>query len=468
MLISASTALVSISVAAVSSPIMAPPADLRPGRRPSRRIIAPAVVLGSLVLAAGIGLSGAAVATAPTAPPGSPALAASTPSPPGSLVASPSPAPSAPAETVPTRAATHAIEVRARLQIALDAARKRLGIPGVSVTVIFPDGTSWLGSSGLADVQGRISVDSGTAFAVGSISKTYTAALILALVGEGRIALDMPARSYLPESGLDWRITVRELLNHTSGLDDFFIHASTDRALLAETSATWTPARSLGYVGKRYFVPGHGWHYSNTNYLYLGLIAERVAGKPLAQQLRERFLGPQDLDDTWYQAAEKPRSQTAHGYRFANPKRAAKPIDLSDGTPVVPFTSVVTAAAGAGSIAATSSDVARWARALYTGQVLGPAMTDEMFNAIAGTAAYAPRVGYGFGVQAFPIVGHATLGHSGRLLGFRAAVRYLPADSLTIAVLTNQSRADPGLIVVDLLGIVFAPPPSCSRCSQPS
>lgn len=452
---------------------MAPSADLRPGRGPSRRIIAIAVVLGSVVLAAGIGLSGAAVATAPTSPPGSPALAAPTQGPPGSPAASTSPAPSAPAETppaetAPTRAAVHAIEVRLRLQVALDAARKRLGIPGVSVTVIFPDGTSWLGSSGLADVQGKVSVDSGTAFAVGSISKTYTAALILALVGEGRIALDMPARSYLPESGLDRRITVRRLLNHTSGLDDFFIHASIDRALLAETSATWTPARSLGYVGKRYFVPGRGWHYSNTNYLYLGLIAERVAGKPLAQQLRERFFGPQDLRDTWYQAAEKPRSQTAHGYRFANEKRAAKPIDLSDGTRVVPFTSVVTASAGAGSIAATSSDVARWARALYTGQVLGQAMTDEMFNAIAGTAAYAPRVGYGFGVQAFPIVGHATLGHSGRLLGFRAAVRYLPADSLTIAVLTNQSRTDPGLIVGDLLGIVFTPPPSCSRCSQPS
>jgi D-alanyl-D-alanine carboxypeptidase len=334
--------------------------------------------------------------------------------------------------------------------------------------VIFPDGTTWLGSSGLSDVKDKISVDSGTAFAVGSISKTYTAALILALVGDGRIDLDAPARSYLPKSALDRRITIRELLNHTSGLDDFFIHASIDRALLAETSATWTAARSLGYVGTRYFVPGRGWHYSNTNYLYLGLIAERVAGKPLAEQLRERFFTPLSLADTWFQAAENPRGQTAHGYRFANPKRTAKPIDLSDGTPVVPFTSVVTASGGAGSIAATSSDVARWARALYTGEALGPAMTDEMFNAIAGTAAYAPRVGYGFGVQAFPIVGHATLGHSGRLLGFRAAVRYLPADSVTIAVLTNQSRADPGLIVGELLGIVFAPPSSCARCSQPT
>ena len=130
----------------------------------------------------------------------------------------------------------------------------------------------------------------------------------------------------------------------------------------------------------------------------------------------------------------------------------------------MPFTSVVTASGGAGSVAATSTDAARWARLLYTGEVLGPDMTALMLDGVAGTASYAPRVPYGLGVQAFPIDGRPSVGHSGRLLGFRASVRHLPGEGTTIAVLTNQSRADPGAIVADLLSVVFAPEPPCFRC----
>ena len=104
---------------------------------------------------------------------------------------------------------------------------------------------------------------------------------------------------------------------------------------------------------------------------------------PLGKALHERFFGPLGLDATWYQASEKPRARTAHGYRFAGTSRTAPAIDLSDGTGIVPFTSVVTAAAGAGSIATTSEDAATWARLLYSGQVLGPEMTAEMLRGVA-------------------------------------------------------------------------------------
>ena len=198
----------------------------------------------------------------------------------------------------------------------------------------------------------------------------------------------------------------------------------------------------------------------------VGLIAERVTGSTLGVALHDRFFGPLGLDGTWYQAAEKPRAPTAHGYRFATPSRKAPPIDLSDGSPIVPFTSVITASRGAGSVAATSADAARWARLLYTGEVLGPKTTALMLAGVAGTAGYAPRVPYGLGVQAVPIDGRRTVGHSGRLLGFRAAVRHLPADATTVAVLTNQSREDPGLIVRALLSVVFEPEPPCLRCQS--
>ncbi|MGH2473923.1 MAG: serine hydrolase domain-containing protein, partial [Candidatus Limnocylindrales bacterium] len=213
----------------------------------------------------------------------------------------------------------------------------------------------------------------------------------------------------------------------------------------------------LAYVGKPYFEPGKGWHYSNTNYFILGLIAEAVGRAPLADQLRDRFLEPLGLQDTWYQPTDAAPSDLAHGYRFATAAKNAPPIDLTDGTTIVPFTSVVTAAGGAGGVASSASDLAVWARALYGGDVLAPTSRMAMLDP-SDSARYKPSVPYGLGVQVVDIDGQRTYGHSGRLLGFRSAVRYLPAQDLAVAVLTNQSRTDPGVIVRALLKIVLARP----------
>lgn len=353
---------------------------------------------------------------------------------------------------------------RTLLDRELDLVRARLGIPGVSVTIRFRDGTEWTGTSGLADVGGGVEVTPESAFALASVSKTYTAALVLALAADGRVDLDAPAVTYLEGATFDKRITVRQLLDHTSGLDDYFLHPPIDRALLADRAAFWSVARTLRYVGRPYFAPGTGWHYSNTNYLYLGLLAERVTGQTISVALRERFFTPLGLEATWYQGVEEARAPIAVGYRFASTRLTEGPISLADGTGVAPFTSVVSAAAGAGSIAATSPDVARWAELLYRGDVLGAEMTDEMLGGVAVTAGYKPRVPYGLGVQAFDIAGRPSYGHSGRLLGFRSVVRHVPSEGLTIAVLTNQSRADPAQIVSAMLDIVFRPDGPCRVC----
>ncbi len=454
--------------------------DPRPGRRSARRVAAASVVaVGLLVVAVGLSTVALSGLRQPSTGPDAAAIASppadASPRPAASPGASALPSgsmppvlePSPPAGS-PTEQARRAAALRARLQVALDEIRLRLGIPGASVTIVFRDGSVWTGTSGRADVAGAVDVTPDTAFAIASVSKTYTAALVLALVEDGLLELDAPARSYVPEAAIDPGITIRQLLDHTSGLDDYFLHPPIDRALQAEPDAFWSVRRTLKYVGKAYFPPGRGWHYSNTNYLYLGLIAERVGGAPLATQLRSRFFVPLDLGMTWYQAVEDPSGPLAHGYRFANASRGAPPIDLSTKVPVAPFTSVVTAAGGAGSIAATSSDVARWARLLYTGRVLGAEMTAAMLDGVAGTATYRPRVPYGLGVQAFPIDGRLAVGHSGRLLGFRSAVRHLPGEGVTIAVLTNQSRADPAAIVGAMLELVFEPEPPCFRCPRAS
>lgn len=357
----------------------------------------------------------------------------------------------------PRATATMRIALRDRL----DEIRTKYAMPGISVTVIFPDGSTWTGASGQADIAADVPVTADTAFALASVTKTFTAALILSMVEDGDIDLDTNVLTYVPGLRVDPKVTVRQLLDHTSGLRDYFFHPAIDRILVDHPDRVWTETEAFKYVGKPYFKPGRGWHYSNTNYLVLGMIAERVGGASLADLYRERLLDPLGLDGTFYQPTETARGPVAHGYRFATAAKDAKPIDLTAEGPVVPFTSVVSAARGAGALAATSRDVARWARALYRGGVLEEATIQEMVDDVSQTERYAPSVPYGLGVQLTDINGEPALGHSGRLLGFRSAVRYLPESGMTIAVLTNQSRTDPGIVVRALLKVALKPAREC-------
>jgi len=380
-------------------------------------------------------------------------------SPPASTPPGTSPPPSGTPQTRATLAGP-------ALQAELERVRRRLGIPGMSVTIVFEDGSAWTGVGGLADVAARTPVAADTAFAIASVSKTFTSALILQLVDEGRIRLGDSAASRLPALPLklDRRITVAMLLDHTSGLADYFLNPKIDGPLQRRPSVAWTAADALAYVRKPLSPPGKAWHYSNTNYLLLGLIAEQVTGKPYAELIRSRLLDPTGLGATWVQVGDAPRTTIAHGYRLPGTKITVKPVDLADGSGVAPFRSVVSAAGAAGSIAATSGDLAAWGRALYTGRVLGPHGTALLLSGFTTTTSYLPGVAYGYGIQSLSIDGHASLGHSGRLLGFRSAVRHFPIDGITIAVLTNQSRADPGVIVRRLLRLALPVVRTCALC----
>jgi D-alanyl-D-alanine carboxypeptidase len=390
--------------------------------------------------------------------------------PPASTSAQPSPGAVGSSSPAPSSLLEPRAALEARLAGTLERIRLKLGIPGLSATILFPDGSSWTGESGLADVGAAQPVAADTPFAIASMSKTFTAAEIIALVDEGKLRLGDSAARFVPAGlpiKLDSRITIAMLLDHTSGLPDYFLNPKIDPALQRAPTRTWTASDALRFVGNRLSPPGAAFHYANTNYLLLGLIAERVSGRPLAAEIRDRFLDPLRLSDTWYQAVENSRGLLAHGYRLPGTKVTAKPIDLTDGTDVAPFRSVVTAAGGAGSIAATSGDMARWARALYSGDVLGPIGTALMLSDFTKTTGYIRGVSYGFGVQALSIDGHASLGHSGRLLGFRGAMRHFPVEGFTIAVLTNQSRADPGAIVRSLLRVLVPPPPAAAGSAAP-
>ena len=348
----------------------------------------------------------------------------------------------------------------ARLQRVVDAARIEFGMPGVSVAVRFPDGTSWAGVSGLADVKGAVPVTPETPFALASISKPFLAGVVMGLVEDGTLHLSDSVARLLPgvklgSRAIDPRITVRQLLDHTSGLRDYLTSAGLDRAVLAAPSAHWSIERALRYVGKPVAAPGTRFYYSNTNYVLLGLIVERSTGTSIVQELHDRWIDPLGLTSAIYQGFDQPRTTPAIAYRFSSGLTTAIPIDITDGSDVRPFTAITTASGPAGSLMASASDTARWLEALVRAEMLRPLTVARMIGDAHRLTAVDPRAPYGLGLQVYTIGGHPSVGHSGRFLGERSVVRYFPEAGVTIAVLTNQSRTNPAIVLTRLLDVLL-------------
>lgn len=363
--------------------------------------------------------------------PGAGAGAAPTPDatpPPTAAPASPTPAPAVPKA------------MAARLDRTLARAQKALLLPGVEATVIFADGSTWTGALGMADVAVGRAVDPATPFAAASVTKTFTAALVLRYVDQRLIALDDPLARWLPDWPNARKVTIRMLLNHTSGIPDFFRNPKLDLALNKDMKRSWTPAEVLeGYVPKgAVFPPGKGWSYSNTNYLLLGVVAGAVGGAPWEELVQRELIEPLGLDATYVQAVDEPLTAPALAYRIIDGFRGPTPQARTDGSAVVPFTSVTTAAGSAGAIASTTGDLARWARALYGGTAVLSAATRREMLTFVKAYAYGLGTSYGLGVSRVRFDGHAAWGHTGALVGTRAAIRYFPNEKVTVAVLFNR------------------------------
>jgi len=262
-------------------------------------------------------------------------------------------------------------------------------------------------------------------------------------------------------------VTVRELLDQTSGLYDFFANPRIDTAILANKLSRWSAARALGYMRGPYCTPGTCWHYSNSGYVILGQLVKRITGNSAAVEIRRRFLDPLALGRAFAQGIETQRGPVALSYHVVGPYATARQVALGDGTSISPWTSVVTAAGDAGDMAATSTDLATWARDLYGGSVLSAAslaaMLDVRHSVVVGSS-----FRYGLGMFQVTIDGHRTVGHDGRLDGSRASIRYVPDSGFTIAVATNQDRVGPDVFGASLLAIAMGPPPPPRAWLAPS
>jgi CubicO group peptidase (beta-lactamase class C family) len=178
-----------------------------------------------------------------------------------------------------------------------------------------------------------------------------------------------------------------------------------------------------------YCKAGGCYHYSNTNYVILGRVAEAAGGAPVSQQIRERFLEPLGLLDTVYQPDEQPPADAAHGHWDYGTGYA----DHTRDAPVRPFMAAVSVADAAGAIASTARDLSVWADALYGGKVLSDESLAQMTTFLAPGR-------YGLGTDVATFAGHRGQGHRGGLRGFEASMWYFPREGVSFVLLSNQGN----------------------------
>jgi D-alanyl-D-alanine carboxypeptidase len=390
---------------------------------------------------------------------------------PSIVVAEPTPAPTqAPTEAAPTAApvvaepapgqAAPLIDpaLAARLQRILDETVADGFIPGAVVAVSLPGKQTWVGASGLADRYQRIAITPDTHMRIASISKVFTAVVILQLAEEGLLDLDAPLATWFP--GLVPNadaISVRRLLNHTSGLYDYLEDKDFVALAYGNPDRDWQPRELVDYANRfaPSFPPGTpgAWDYSSTNYVILGMIAEEVTGASLAEEMRRRIFEPLRLDQTFFAPSDAVPQPYSRGYA-----RAGEQTNVS-----------MTVVFATANLVSTEENVARFGRALFEGRLLKPATMEQMYGFLSGKGQYnMPTLEYGLGVmrnvlpvgprpdgQARPAAASAVLGHIGGFGGFRSALWYAPESGVAIALGVNMFSTDPNILATRVMDAVL-------------
>jgi D-alanyl-D-alanine carboxypeptidase len=324
------------------------------------------------------------------------------------------------------------------LQNALDVERAAASLTGVAAAVVIPGQGVWSGGSGVANRATKAPVTGRTPFPIASITKTFIAALAIKLADERRLQLDDPLSRWLPDWPNADRLTLRQLLNHTSGVANFEqrINGPYQRAIDAHPAESWSPQRTLSYAGSPEFAPGSRWEYNNANYILAGLAIERATGSSVAHLLRRELLDPLKLDNVVLQPQERIRGSAARGYgAFTADERQA----LRAGGPrFTPYDSVASSAWTGGAIVADAESLARWGDALLRRRILSASGRKQQLTFVTVEG---DRVAYGLGVTRLlsPELGTDVLGHDGALPGFGSSLWHLPANGITAAVLANDN-----------------------------
>jgi D-alanyl-D-alanine carboxypeptidase len=321
-----------------------------------------------------------------------------------------------------------------RLQIVLDKGIKKFNIRGVSAAIVFNYDSVWIGTSGIS--HDTVSMNPDMLFSIGSITKNFVAALTLKLVEEGTLSLEDKLSEWLPPYPyIDSNITIRQLLNHTSGIYMFWNNEDLWNALREDRNRIWTPEEVLEYIKEPHFPAGESWGYSNTNYLLMGMIIEKATGATLASGIKEDLLKPHKLNNYYIWLADSIPENQAHVFGD-NFQFGQSEMDLT----FLPRASHESITYGSSGIVTTALDLAKWCQALFEGKIL----SEESLNEMLSFVDFNPQSnmkGYGLGVQKFRQAvsspGIKAIGHGGGNIGSATYMVFLPEYHVSIVVMVN-------------------------------
>jgi CubicO group peptidase (beta-lactamase class C family) len=333
---------------------------------------------------------------------------------------------------------------------AIFAAFKSDDAPGAAVIVIEDGKTVFQEGYGVTDIRTRAKIDEHANFRLASVSKQFTAMAVMLLVHDGKLHYEDRLKQIFPDfPAYGNSITIRQLLNHTSGLLDYEDLMAQPHGKATQGNIAQIQDSEVLDLLKRQkrtkFMPGSRWDYSNSGYVLLGQIVEKVSGGSFGDFLHTRIFGPLGMDHTLtYQRGKNDVANRAYGYTKENGV-----WQETDQSPT-------SATLGDGGIYSSISDLAKWDGALRRHTLLSEAEMQPALTPVRAPGVQEPNgkpAAYGFGWFLNPYKGHRRMWHYGETVGFRTTIQRFPDDDLTISILCNRAGVVPknlALKVADL------------------
>jgi D-alanyl-D-alanine carboxypeptidase len=313
--------------------------------------------------------------------------------------------------------------------------------PAISVAVVEKGHVVYSKGFGLANLEQDVEANASTVYRIGSITKQFTATMIMQLVQEGKLSIDDSIEKVLPEMPKAWsKVTVKNLLNHTSGIKSY-----TELKGMMEKDAM-QPTTPLGIIKKvenepMDFEPGTKWHYNNTGYELLGILIEKLDKRTFAESLKTRILSPLGMNHTYFVSERSIVRYRAQGYSFGkNGYEHAQYLNMD-----WPY--------AAGSIESTVLDLAKWDEALYGEKILPKDLLAKMWEPTVLADGTIQNYGFGWGTDKFN--GQLLVEHGGGIHGFTTQIRRVPSKGMTVIILTNtDGPSNPAAIANEVMGLM--------------
>ncbi|UCD74971.1 MAG: beta-lactamase family protein [Phycisphaerales bacterium] len=355
--------------------------------------------------------------------------------------------PAAPGEAQLTKGKA-GVDPAGQIEAILAAFHERAGFPGATIGYVLPDRTAGSVSVGVAFKKTGRAMTGDDRMMAGSTGKTFFAALALQLVDEDVLALDEKISTWLGDE--EWferlpnarDITLRMLLNHTSGIPRYVMLEDFVEAMIENPNRRWEPAELLAFVfdHEPLFTVGEGWSYADTNFIVLGAIIEKVTGDSCYNQIYRRILRPHGL---WDIVPTTSRDVLGLAGGYIDPDGNLFQLEEENVVKGGRFVFNPQFEWGGGGFASTPGELARWAKLLYAGDVLSAKMRKEMRNSVE--AQLGPGSRYGLGMMERPSEVGTVIGHGGYFPGYLTNMSYYVEHDLALAIQINTTKMSEAL-----------------------